>query len=72
MPDPKAGVINRPSGVRLVASPMSINEMPGRMRAREKVKRGISALTLALTTDLGKRLGKARQALLMMGGTSKS
>ena len=72
MPDPNAGDINRPRGVKVVAKPRRIREAPGIIKAREKVKCGISAPKLASTTDFGKRLGKALQALLMMGGTNRS
>jgi hypothetical protein len=72
MPDPNAGDINPPRGVRLVARPMSNNEMPGRISASAKVKRGISAFKVAFTTDLDKMLGKALQALLKRGGVIKS
>ena len=72
IPDPNAGDINDPRGVKLVARPIRIKEIPGKIKADASVNRGISPLTVALTTDSDKRLGKAPQALLMIGGVAKS
>jgi hypothetical protein len=72
IPEPNAGDINDPRGVKAVASPIRIKEIPGTIKADAKVNRGISFPTVALTTDSDKRLGKALQALLMIGGPAKS
>ena len=72
IPDPNAGDINNPSGVKLVANPVRIMAIPGKIKAEAKVNRGISFFTVAVTTDSDIMLGKALQAPLMAGGTAKS